>query len=265
MNKLILTALCSISCLLSSCSTIPSSNYKRTIDRNNDGSISVSELESALVSVVFGVGDSDRDGKISFNEIKMVYPPARKKDFPSSDRDRSGFLSRSEMGVAMKRSGAFRKFLRAADRNGNRVIDQSEAGRLVDRMQRAQQSKNYRELNRIIDLGLAPYAQPAVISAIGRLLGDFSNRRYYHHNRYDYGYWDHRPDYGYDYPIFIPVRPIYPSRPIHNDHGPAWSKPVRPRPNDHGPAWDKQPSFRPVQRPSIRPSVSPSRPMIQPR
>tara|TARA_R110002096_G_scaffold39182_19_gene107443 strand:- start:93 stop:587 length:495 start_codon:yes stop_codon:yes gene_type:complete len=117
-------------------------------DSDKDGQLDVAELEAALTRSVFDIGDSNKDGKLSKEEVRKAAPERPDSKFALNDKDKSGYLSYGEVVQFVDEEGSFDKILEKIDLNGDSIIDPKEAGRFHDAMTAADRDQNLTPLER---------------------------------------------------------------------------------------------------------------------
>lgn len=127
--------------LVSSCS----SAAKRA-DLNKNGKISTEELNKALVKAVFEAADENRDGSVTFEEWKQVFPDSTKKKFQAHDLGKNGSFTLEEALTYCKKHKTFDKLVGKVDSNGDGIIDKEEAGKFQDKMAATQGDNEVQKL-----------------------------------------------------------------------------------------------------------------------
>ena len=144
-KKLLMTGCAALACvatlLVSSCS----SAAKRA-DLNEDGKISIEELNQALVKAVFEAADENGDGSVTFEEWKQVFPKTTKREFMAHDLGKSGAFTLKEAQAYCKKHKTFDKLVGKVDSNGDGIIDKEEAGNFQDKMEAAQGDNEVQKL-----------------------------------------------------------------------------------------------------------------------
>jgi EF-hand domain pair len=97
-----------------------------TADKNHDGLVDLQEYNQRLTEVFF-FADTDKDGKLSWEEIHAVVVDADPQRFKAADTDGDGKLSLSEFLYALDID-----FIKA-DTNHDGVLDQEEVAAMLTR------------------------------------------------------------------------------------------------------------------------------------
>ena len=97
-----------------------------TADKNHDGRIDLAEFNQRITEVFF-FADTDKDGKLSWEELHAVVVDADPQRFKAADSDGDGKLSMYEFLYALDLD-----FVRA-DKNHDGVLDMEEVAAMLAR------------------------------------------------------------------------------------------------------------------------------------
>jgi len=134
-SALLLAAALATATFLTSCT--PPSNFD-VADQDGDGKLSKEETEKALLSAIFANGDPDRDGQLSFDELKQADPDYPKSRFNARDLDGDGFVTPNELDRFAAENDSFDALIANIDTDGDGQVNREEAGVFNQRLAAAE-------------------------------------------------------------------------------------------------------------------------------
>jgi Ca2+-binding EF-hand superfamily protein len=119
---------CAAAVLVGACATTaPPTGGPNLEDTNKDGKLDRNEFRNGLVNGRFSQLDINRDGRVTFQEWRVVDPTLARPTFDSRDADRDGAVSHAEAHASARRLGTTDTLFHLLDTNGDGFIDQTEA------------------------------------------------------------------------------------------------------------------------------------------
>lgn len=98
------------------------------LDLDGNHRLTLSEIESAVVTGLFNTYDGNHDDVITLAEWRQQDPAGDGNFMRQRDLNRDGRITREEAKIHAHRQGFCYDVLHQADRNGNGTIDRREAG-----------------------------------------------------------------------------------------------------------------------------------------
>ena len=96
------------------------------VDSNGNGSISSTEFDSLMLEAMYVEVDTNRDGKISFEESKAANPGVDKAKFKALDTDGSGAITPQETKAQLASQGSMAGLFKQLDTDGNGSLSKQE-------------------------------------------------------------------------------------------------------------------------------------------
>lgn len=147
----ILITICAAQVMLAALLVNSCSSAAKKADSNKDGKISTEELNQALVKAVFEAADENRNGSVTFEEWKLIFPEASKTEFHDTDLGKSGSFTLVEAFAYCEKQKTFDQLVKKIDSNGDGVIDKEEAGVFYDKMHETKGDNEVQKLKKLMN------------------------------------------------------------------------------------------------------------------
>ena len=115
----------SIGLLVCSCAT--TGGGFPAADTDNDGMLSVAEVETTLIESILASSDTNQDGLVSLAEWQRSNPEADSDLFKARDLNGDGKMDYKEAKAAADQSERWARLLANLDANNNQVVEDNEA------------------------------------------------------------------------------------------------------------------------------------------
>jgi hypothetical protein len=96
-------------------------------DLNANGTLSQSEIGAVILDSLYKEGDTDSDGKMTYEEWKVINPDATKSQIRTRDANGDCAVSRTEIERYARRKGSFKNVFSAMDTDKSGGVTKEEA------------------------------------------------------------------------------------------------------------------------------------------
>ncbi len=116
-------------------------------DTDQDDKLSKKELGFALLEAVFASADANGDGRVTFEEWKIVNPGADAARFAEYDSNHDGTISPGELLAFTEKKKSFDKLFTQIDTSGDGAVDREEAKEYYEWLQSQDGATNIEKLS----------------------------------------------------------------------------------------------------------------------
>jgi Ca2+-binding EF-hand superfamily protein len=124
-----LTALAALCLANTACQTTQQKkpDHFAQADTNHDGKLSVEEVNTYIVTIVFNARDVNHDGKLTLKEWSVEGVEGREKLFRERDANHDGIVTIEEATAHVRKKGMAAETMKAADTNKDGFLTRQEA------------------------------------------------------------------------------------------------------------------------------------------